>query len=172
MIEVSKSNQQGGYMNDITFLLNIEDDSIHILDTWENENTKYIELEKKLCPRYCPSCGYRMHSKGIKIRTINHSMLQDGYTLKLILHQRRWICSNPECRTSFNDDFSFVQKGKRVTNLLPFMMIDQLKDLTNSIAAVAKRFHVSDTYVHDTFSKYVDMKRLPYQKYYALMKFI
>lgn len=148
-------------MNDIIKLLNIEDSDLNIMAVRIEGNIKYIELEKKLKPQFCPSCFERMHSKGICLRTVNHSMLQDGFIVKLIIHQRRWVCKNPECRCTLNDSFSFVQERKRVTNLLPFMMIEQLRDINKSVAMVARQYHVSDTYLHDTFMRYVDMKSLP-----------
>lgn len=147
-------------MNDITKLLNIEDDGIRIINISTLNNTKVIEIEKVLVPHFCPSCLERMYSKGIYKRKINHSMLQDGFILSILIHQRRWVCSNPECRLTFNDEFSFVQPGKRITNLLPFLIVNALKDINKTTAMVATQFNVSDTYVHYCFAKMVDMKRL------------
>ncbi|NBL00036.1 MAG: transposase, partial [Erysipelotrichia bacterium] len=147
-------------MNDITKLLNIEDNGIKIINISTVNNTKVIEIEKALTPHFCPSCLERMYSKGIYKRKVNHSMLQDGFILSIIIHQRRWVCSNPECRLTFNDEFSFVQSGKRISNLLPFLIVNTLKDINKTTAMVATQFHVSDTYVHYCFAKMVDMKRL------------
>ena len=103
-------------MNSITELLNLEDTDIFISDISIQGTTKTLTLETKLYSHYCPSCGYRMYSRGVKKRTIKHPILQDNYELILILKQRRWMCTNPECRYNISDSFRFVNKGRRTTN--------------------------------------------------------
>lgn len=41
---------------------------------------------------------HRVHSRGTKKRTIRHPLLQDGYHLVFLLSQRRWRCTNPDCK--------------------------------------------------------------------------
>ena len=72
-------------MHNITDLLDLEDSDIFISDIIIDGQTKTIILETPPSVHYCPICGYRMHSRGIKNRTINHPILQDGYSLTLIL---------------------------------------------------------------------------------------
>ena len=43
--------------------------------------TKTLIIETPPVASYCPICGFRMHSRGVKKRTINHPILQDGYSL-------------------------------------------------------------------------------------------
>ena len=61
---------KGGYMNTITELLNLEDSDIIISDITIQGTTKILTLETKPHPRYCPVCGFKMHSRGTKQRTI------------------------------------------------------------------------------------------------------
>ena len=96
---------KGGYMNSITDLLDLEDTDITITDIQVQGQTKTLFLESKPVAHYCPSCGYKMHSRGIKQRKINHPILQDNYKLILILKQRRWRCTNPDCRYDTSDTF-------------------------------------------------------------------
>ena len=84
--------------NDITKLLDIKDSGISILRIDETSTAKKVYLEKALTYHFCPVCGCRMHSKGIYQRTVNHPILQDGKRLILCIRQRRWICSNPNCK--------------------------------------------------------------------------
>ena len=49
-----------------------------------------------------------MHSRGIKKQTINHPIFQDNYSLILILKQRRWHCTNPDCR--YDQYIAYVDK--------------------------------------------------------------
>ena len=107
-----------------------------------------------------PICGFRMHSRGIKTRTINHPVLQDSYKLVLKLKQRRWRCTNPHCLYTTNESFNFVDKRKRNTNAADMLIINAFRDLSASASSIAEKFHVSDTYVLDTFDRYVKMDRL------------
>ena len=81
-------------MNSITDLLDLEDSEIIIKDIQIHGQTKTLFLETTPIVHFCPICGYRMHSRGVKSRKIKHPILQDNYSLILILKQRRWRCSN------------------------------------------------------------------------------
>lgn len=148
-------------MNSITELLNLEDSDIFISDISIQGTTKTLTLETKLYSHYCPSCGFRMHSKGIKNRTIKHPILQDNYELVLILKQRRWKCTNPECNYDISDSFKFVNKRRRTTNATDMLIVYAYRDLMETSASIANRFHISDTHVHEVFNRYVKMDRLP-----------
>lgn len=97
-------------MNSITELLNLEDADIFISDISMNGTKKILTLETKPVRHFCPLCGFKMYSRGIKVRTINHPMLQDGYELILKLKQRRWRCINKSCSYTVNESFNFVDK--------------------------------------------------------------
>ena len=148
-------------MNSITELLNLEDSDIFISDISIQGTTKTLTLETKLYSHYCPSCGFRMHSKGIKNRTIKHPILQDNYELILILKQRRWKCTNPVCNYDISDSFKFVNKRRRTTNATDMLIVYAYRDLMETSASIANRFHISDTHVHEVFDRYVKMDRLP-----------
>ena len=147
-------------MNNITNLLNIEDKDLIVLDQRIEGDTKFLELIKVLSPQYCPCCGSKMNSRGIYPRKVNHSMLVDGYKLVIILHERKWLCTNNDCRHYQYDDFIFVDRYKRQSNLLPFLIINNLKDYNKTCAEVARMLNVSDTYVRNIFMSYIDPKRL------------
>lgn len=148
-------------MNSITDLLDLEDNDIIISDIQIQGQTKTITLETPPVAHFCPSCGYRMHSRGIKKRTINHPILQDNYSLTLILKQRRWRCTNPECLYDISESFKFVNKQRRTTNATDMLIVDAYRNLLETSASIAKRFHVSDSYAHDVFDRYVKLDRLP-----------
>jgi transposase len=104
-------------MNTITDLLDLEDSDLFVSDVLVEGTRKLITLETHPVPHFCPSCGYRMHSRGIKTRTVHHPILQDGYELILLLKQRRWRCTNPDCRFENNDEFRFVNQRRRHSGL-------------------------------------------------------
>ena len=148
-------------MNSITELLNLEDSDIFISDIAIQGTQKTLTLETTLYSHYCPSCGFRMHSKGIKNRTIKHPILQDNYELVLVLKQRRWKCTNPDCNYDISDSFKFVNKRRRTTNATDMLIVYAYRDLMETSASIASRFHTSDTHVHEVFDRYVKMDRLP-----------
>lgn len=148
-------------MNSITELLNLEDSDVFISDISINGTKKYLTLETHPSVHFCPSCGFKMHSRGIKTRTISHPILQDNYELILILKQRRWRCSNPECRYETNESFKFVNKSRRSTNATDMLIVQAYKDLASSTSAIANKFHTSDTHALEIFDRYVKMDRLP-----------
>ena len=146
-------------INFITDFLNLKDSDIEIISTSTHNNIKEITLEKRIQPHYCPLCEFKMHSLGIYTRKVNHPILQDGFVVRLIIRQRRWRCSNSECKHIITDRFAFLDKRKRSTNMTDLLIVQAFKDADLSAAQIAERFNVSDTYAIYTFQRYVDMKR-------------
>lgn len=144
-----------------TYLLNLEDEDIYVDNIVDEGPIRTIVLKTHLQTHFCPLCGFKMHSRGIKKRKIKHPVTQDGREIILELHQRRWKCTNPECNFTENDEFNFVNKRKRTTNATDMMIINALRNLTATAADVAAQFNVSDTYVIQVFNKYVKLDRLP-----------
>ena len=147
-------------MNSITDLLDLEDSDIQITSVQVEGSRKLITLESPPVPHFCPSCGFRMHSRGIKTRTISHPILQDGYELVLLLKQRRWRCTNPDCSYETNESFRFVNPNRRTTNATDMLIVLAFRDLNESASSIARKFKTSDTHVLDIFDRYVKMERL------------
>ena len=139
----------------------MEDADIFISDISISGTQKILTIETRPETHFCPICGFKMHSRGLKTRTINHPVLQDTYELVLKLKQRRWRCTNPQCSYTTNETFNFVNKRRRNTNATDMLIIKAFRDLSISASSVAAKFNVSDTYVLDTFDRYVKMDRLP-----------
>ncbi len=148
-------------MNTITELLNLEDSDIYVSNIQIIDTKKIITVETPVSIHFCPQCSFKMHSRGIRERTINHPVLQDGFECIIKLRQRRWRCTNAQCGYTVNEAFHFVNKRKRNTNATDMLIINAFRDLSASAASIAERFHVSDTYALDTFDKYVRLDRLP-----------
>ena len=68
----------------ITRILRLGDDSADVTDVQISSDTIEVTLQKKDQVMFCPECGCRMESKCIRVRKVNHPVMQDGY--KLILH--------------------------------------------------------------------------------------
>lgn len=152
---------KGGHLNSIIDLLDLEDPDVFVSDVKIDGQTKIVTLETHPAQHFCPQCGFRMHSRGIKQRKINHPVLQDSYRLQLLLKQRRWRCTNPECLYEMNENFRFVNKYRRNTNATDLLIVEAFRDLNITAAAVARKFNLSDTQVLDVFDRYVKLDRLP-----------
>lgn len=148
-------------MNNIIELLNLEDSQLQITSIQVTDKVKTITVETEAVPHYCPVCGFRMHSKGIHLRTVNHPILQDTFKLTIKLKQRRWKCTNDICGYTANESFRFVSKGSRQSNASDMLIVSAFKDLNKSAAAIARQFHTSDTHVLNMFDTFVHMERLP-----------
>jgi len=148
-------------MDSITQLLDLEDSDIIVSETRIQGRVKTLTLETPPAAHYCPQCSFRMHSRGIKKRSISHPILQDGYELRLILKQRRWRCTNPDCGYETNEHFRFVNKQRRSTNATDMLIVLAFRNLSESASSIAKRFHTSDTHVLEIFDRYVKLERLP-----------
>lgn len=146
--------------DDIFSLFGIMNDDTLLIDEIETiNNTKVIHISKKLISTFCPCCNSRMHSKGIYVRKIKHQVLQDSTKLYLYVKQRTWIC--PVCKHRIQDSFPFLKRYSQSSNIIPYLVLDELADLNRTTASVAKQFNLSDTQVHNIFTSYVDMQRLP-----------
>ena len=146
-------------MNDIINLLDLEDENIFVSDIKIDGIDKIITLETRPNKHNCPICGYIMHSKGIKSRTIKHPILQDGYKLTLNLKQRRWKCINPTCEYDMQEKFNFVDKSKRITNATELLVVLAFRDLNKTAEEIGREFHISGHTATDIFNKYVHPKR-------------
>lgn len=145
----------------IKLLLNLEDENIVITDIGVKGREKIVMIETKPVPHFCPCCSFKMHSRGIKERTIRHPILQDGYHLVFTLKQRRWRCTNSDCMYDIEEQFNFVNKKCRTSNATEWLVVEAYKNLDDSTVSIARRFNISDTLAHNIFTKYVDMPRLP-----------
>ena len=106
--------------NFITYLLNLKDAhklNPEIIPSPPSELV--IRLEYPPEAKFCPVCGFRMHSKGVYIRTVNHQILQDGRKLVLKLHQHKWKCQNTDSSpdTSCTDELLFAVYMKSAISL-------------------------------------------------------
>ncbi|MEG0578259.1 MAG: hypothetical protein RR500_10460, partial [Bacilli bacterium] len=68
-------------MYNIIKLLNLEDDNFSIDKVDVVNQTKVITISKAVSINFCPLCNTRMYSRGIRLRKVNHPIMQDGYTL-------------------------------------------------------------------------------------------
>lgn len=149
--------------------ISLPDNSDHYLFEMNIEGpVKVLTISTLPSPILCTHCNSIMHSKGIYTRSVKHPILQDGTQIYLKIKQRRWKCTGTHCSFTLNETFPFLEPYRQSTSLVPFMIINAMKDLNRSTASIAKQFHVSDTYVHDIFTAYVDLLRLEMPMYLSI----
>ena len=68
-------------MNNITDLLDLEDSDIKISDIIIEGQTKTLIIETPPVASYCPICGFRMHSRGVKKKS------------KILKHRICFLCA-------------------------------------------------------------------------------
>lgn len=148
-------------MNSITDLLELEDEDVIVTIGSDSGPDKIIIVETQPKAHYCPVCTFRMCSRGVKERHINHPIFQERFSLSIVLKQRRWRCTNPKCKYTLQESFKFVDKSRRVTNVGDMLVVTAYQNLMLSTADIARQFHISDTEAHEIFNRYVKMDRLP-----------
>ena len=141
-------------------LLNLTDPTAEIVSIDETEDTVTVTIKSNVPIMYCPLCNTRMRSKGIITREISHPVLQTGKNLVLLYKQRKWKCPNGDCNHYCRDSLNFLEPYKRSTNFVPYAILNEMKDIHLSAKQIGKRFDKSDTYVHQTFMRFVDLPRL------------
>ena len=146
--------------DNVSELIALGDPTAKVTEVITDDNTKYVFIEKKAPGMYCPCCGKRMLSKGIRTKNINHPVLQNGFNLILVLKVRKWHCK--DCNIYEHDHYPFVEDGKRNSSLVPLMILDKMKSLDTTARHIAEELNVSDTYVIETFMRYVDLDRLEF----------
>ena len=150
--------------NDISKVLMISDPDAKVTEFIKDDESMsdYVFMEKREKIMYCPDCGARMFSKGIRTKKINHPALQTGYKLAIVLTVRKWYCR--KCGRYDHDHYSFVEDGKRNSILTPFLILEKFRDLEVTARHVAKELNVSDTYVFEEFMMRVNLPRLPFSE--------
>ena len=153
----------------ISQFFDVVDKNSTVTDIKTEGNKKYITITKNLDPNMtCPLCGAKLYSKGKFSRHPNNQILQDGYIIELTVIGRRWKCSSPLCTFTCTDQFDFLEKRKRTTKIIIFQILMALKDINLSCVQVAKMYNVSDTFVHQTFMKYVHLPRKKLTKHICI----
>ena len=112
--------------NCITDLINIQE--VKVKEIKNNENLEiFIETKPRL--HTCPSCNhYTKNIHDYRVQKIQHIPIGNKKTI-LYLNKRRYICHF--CGKRFYEDYNFVQKYFRKSNLLFDNVINNLKQAKN-----------------------------------------
>lgn len=108
-------------------------------------------------PLPCPQCGCtEPHVKNYVDKHINHSVLQDRRAT-LIYRARRYVC--PVCRKTYYEYNPFVFGSQRISTAVVKNVLEDLKDSTETMSSVARRYGISPTSVASIFDEHVKQDR-------------
>ena len=132
--------------------------SFETYDSSLSNHTIFIHLLK---PEevVCPLCGTYNDfiNRGTKSQLIKYSSsLEDNITIKL--YRRVYKCNS--CGHTFKEPNPFLESKRQISIFKDYKILEALKSITTTYTEVAERFHVSPTYVINTFDKKVDIKKL------------
>jgi hypothetical protein len=68
-------------MDIITELLNLEDADITVSDIRIEGTKKILTLDTALYAHYCPCCGFRMYSRGVRKRKMIDRLVHHGHLI-------------------------------------------------------------------------------------------
>ena len=131
------NNNENISISKLLAVLDIQDDESFIITNVELiDDKKYLHIQKKLEPVYCPRCGSRMHSKGFYTRKLNHPVLQDSTKFYMIVKQRKWHCD--ECNLYMNDSFPFLDRYAHSTTITPLLILNEFLLIYNRVVGKMK----------------------------------
>lgn len=122
-----------------------------------NTNNLIIELYLKKDYFRCEVCN----SQFIRIQktfiTTVRTQTAEAANAIVHIHRRSYICDNNHVHRQYNP---FKPNNERISIFKNTAILNDLRDMTNTYSAVAKKFQVSSTYVLNLFDRSVDLKRL------------
>ena len=87
---------------------------------------------------------------------VKHSSLTEANIL-LHIHKRIYKCNS--CGHIYLQDSPVIEENKRISIYKDSLILNDLKDATNTYKKLAEKYFVSPTYISNLFDKKVDIKR-------------
>lgn len=151
--EVTKIQE---YFN--TLFKNFQDNNIEVVNCSNSDSSIIIQAKLMDLPfnTACPNCGSADYTKhGIKLRSIKHINIGNKPII-INLSFPRLLCK--DCHKTFNPDFSFVEKGRRMSKDLCDSIIDKTSKKV-SLKDIANNSNVSETTISNELKKQVHAYR-------------
>jgi transposase len=146
--------------NYIKELINLQDNSLEVLNAETISNTIHINVFKPMerSNKECIFCGSsHIFIKSYHIRKIKFLKIACFSSL-LIYKQRRFICK--DCGKTFNEDCSLVIKNGTISNLTKQAILEECRK-KQSATDISDRYDVSTTTVNSEFIQNVLNNRHP-----------
>ena len=133
-----------------------ETKSYEYYDECENHIIELFIKDDKL--RVCKQCGV---TEGVSIVSsrvvpIRHASSAES-NVNVNVHKRVYKCDS--CGYVFLQDSPIAEENRTVSANKDILILEDLKDTTNTFKKVAEKYKVSSTYVSNLFDRKVDVKR-------------
>lgn len=141
----------------ITELLGIEDSSIEIVNHYQSDGIRYIEVMRKKEPHTCPVCAsntIRVHD--YRVRKITHAAYTSEKAI-LLYKRRRYRCLH--CHKRFPERNGFVSRYNKISHYTKLSILAEYAK-TQSYKAIADKLYVSSSTVIRQGAKHINPKRL------------
>ena len=128
-------------------------------ECYDNSETHIVELflkDDKL--RVCKQCGITEDISIISSRIIpiRHASSAENNVV-VNVHRRVYKCGS--CGYVFLQDSPITEENRTISVNKDFLILEDLKDTTNTFKKVAEKYKVSSTYVSNLFDRKVDVRR-------------
>lgn len=148
---------------DIIKILNLKYeliDNYKSFDYYDGKGDHHIELYLiDEFPRICHRCNSEDVSiYSSRVNTVKHSSLTEANIL-LHIHKRIYRCN--ACGHVYLQDTPIIEENKRISVYKDTLILNDLKDATNTYTKLSEKYFVSPTYISNLFDRKVDIKRGP-----------
>ena len=129
-----------------------------VFNPTNNNHTIHLYLNKDLgitCPRCNGTNIKNVGTKNIKIKYA--SALEDN--IDIIWHRRQYICYDCEKPAYFQEPSPFNTPNFNVSIQKEMKMLFEFKSETATYSSIAKKYHVSPTYIMYLFDKKINISR-------------
>lgn len=133
-----------------------ENKSYEYYDETENHIIElYLKVDKI---RTCKQCGSTEDISIIssRISSVRHASFAESNVV-VNIHRRVYKCRS--CNYVFLQESPITEENRSISAIKDLLILDDLKDSTNSFKKVADKFKVSPTYVSNLFDRKVDVNR-------------
>ena len=108
-------------------------------------------------PRICPRCNEsNAHIISSRINNIKHASIAESKIL-VNIHRRVYKCDG--CGHVYVQPSPIVEENRHISIEKDMLILNDLKDSTNTFKKLAEKYDVSPTYISNLFDKKVDIKR-------------
>ena len=143
----------------ICTLFNLNPSDVFHIQCIRDATDGHTSVNLTLNPTYppCPQCGEPQPKiKDYYTRKINHAVLNDSHTV-LYLRDRRYMCRH--CHKTYFAQNPLKEDFFQHSLLTTKLILQELKDPNMTMAAVARKYHLSTTTIANIFDAHVDIGR-------------
>lgn len=150
----------------ILSMFHIDPDIAEHIDIGYREHILHIFIRLRKVPHICPICQTRtVQVSNYVTKTINHSVINTAPCV-IDYHARRFKCHC--CNKTFYENNPFSNHGERSSVATVYLVLQDLKKITETYSAVAQRYHMSTSTVINIFDSHVSFTGMSLPEYLSI----